>query len=464
LVDTLAPSATYMRGTLALNGVSIPDWGSYNPGTRVIRVTLGTVLPGDSGALTFSVKVGPPTISRAGVRNIASWTSQGIPVGVTAPVIHNVDPFDIVKSVKDLSNATKVRTGDVLQWTIAVTNRGIVPATHVVVTDRVPVGTTYVARSIQGPGADGGHNPNLSWHIGTIPVGGKVTVTFRSSVNKTIPNGTRISNQAIVTADQSRPKKSTAAGGKVDDPTTVVVLTSGNEGLTLGLVGLLIGLATGIAWWGRPRAGDGDRAARNIESKEMSRMEVRLARRASGRRGALRRTAALLVALALAAGGLEVAAAFGLPVPSPGEAIGALAGANASRQAAWSRSGRVVIPSLKVNVDLVEGAYYKTALRHGVWHQPPSAVPGQRAASVIAGHRVIAQFRKLVTVKPGARVNVVYRGRTYLYRVATVANVAATAPTASFRLGSSEKLILYTCLPKWRGDMRTVVTCYRVYR
>ena len=99
-----------------------------------------------------------------------------------------------------------------------------------------------------------------------------------------------------------------------------------------------------------------------------------------------------------------------------------------------------------------------SALNKGLWHQPPSTEPGTAGACVIAGHRISTEFSRLSRIKVGAPVWVTVGRKTYKYRVASVFTGGSTL---SFRTGATEKLILYTCLPRWQGDKRTVVVCYR---
>jgi LPXTG-site transpeptidase (sortase) family protein len=351
-----------------------------------------------------------------------------------------VDPLDVVKTVRDISGKGKVRTGDVLEWTIQVVNNGVVPATGVRITDDVPKGTSYVKGSITGPGASAAGNPHLSWAVGTIGVDGTVTVTFRSKVGS-VKNGTRISNQAVAYADQSHPKRSTSASSKVDDPTTVVVRTSGDEQWTLLLVLLLLALALGLA---------------------LPRPKLALGRRL------LRSSAVLLTVLALLAGGSEIAAANGFDVPTPSGVLASMMAPAASpvhlapmSVKATAAVNRVSIPRINLNVALVEGTDMGVLAR-GLWHQPPSVIPGERGASVIAGHRIAGEFINLHLVRKGDRVTVTYGGKVYVYRVSSIQDVASNSATASFRIGSVEKLILYTCTPRWQGNRRIIVTCLPV--
>jgi LPXTG-site transpeptidase (sortase) family protein len=440
LVDHLPSSVTYQTGSLVLNGVPISDMGNYTPGTRTIDVALGSVGPGVSGTLTFRVTVGPWAASRAGIRNAGLWTSGGSVVATTQPVYHYVDSLDITKSVANMSGKV-VRTGSVLKWTIVITNRGIVPATHVVASDKIPLNTTYVKGSVTGLGSDVSQLPTLVWHVGTIGVGKSVTLTFKSTINSNVNNGVTIWNRAWSRADQSPTKGSTTVGGAVNDSTTVVVQTTGDENATIGLVAVLAALATGFMWVGRPGSGF-------------------IAKRGS------RITAAVLVGAALVTGGMEVGAALGLPLPSPGEAMVSAAQATPAAAAAgrtvngYAVSGRVILPTVHIDQRLVEGASAH-ALTAGLWHQPPSLKPGSAGTCVIAGHRISSQFSRLSGVKIGDRVWVASGGVSYKYRVTYVGTLRADGPTLGFRTGASERLILYTCIPRWAGDKRTVVVCNR---
>ena len=50
--------------------------------------------------------------------------------------------------------ATVLSQGQVVYYTVRITNPAPVPASRVVVTQRIPANTTYVAGSAAGPGAD----------------------------------------------------------------------------------------------------------------------------------------------------------------------------------------------------------------------------------------------------------------------------------------------------------------------
>ena len=414
-----------------------PAAGAETPGAAY-TLAAGTYAVSENASATYAASYGGDS-DASGTITLAPGDNKTVTI-TNSEIAIPVVSLNITKTVRNMSG-TVVRTGSVLRWTIVVTNFGNVPATNVVASDTVPAHSTYVKRSITGLGHDDSHAPALLWNVGTVGVGESVTLTFESSVNSNVANGTIISNRAWMQATQSPRKSATAQSGKVSETTTKVVRTSGDEDVTLGLMGLLAALALGFAWHGRSNRGPAGKRGTHI-------------------------TVALLLSAALALGGMEVGAAVGLPLPSPGEAITSAAQAvmaitNSRTVAATVATARIVgrvrIPSIGVNVCLVEGSTM-SALNTGLWRQPPSAKPGTAGACVIAGHRISSQFSRLSRIKVGAPVWVAVGRRTYKYRVASV---STGGTTLSFRTGATEKLILYTCLPRWQGNKRTVVVCYR---
>lgn len=254
IVDTLPASVTYVAGSATLDGAPLSDATVWDAESRIISAPLGDVGPESRGTLQFKVKVAPEALSRKGVLNVAALSYDGLAVATSDATFHPVDPFDLVKAGVDL-NGGDLRTGDVIEWRITVTNTGLTPTTHVVVNDTVPAGTTYVPGSITGLGADASAVPVVKWDIGSMAVGQSLVLTFRTTVNAGLKNGTQIRNQAVVTSDDSAPKVSTnAATSIVNDPTVLFVRTSGNEVPAI-LGGLLALVAAAGLWllWRRPR-------------------------------------------------------------------------------------------------------------------------------------------------------------------------------------------------------------------
>ncbi len=131
-----------------------------------------------------------------------------------------------------------VDPGDVLRYTIVLTNFGGVPATGVVLTDNVPANTTYVGDSIRLNGVllgpDGGVSPLIAGlpvqssdnpGAGIVSAGQSAVITFEARVNDGLLPGTLIVNQGRITSGETPPELTDADGipSNGSQPTVVVV-------------------------------------------------------------------------------------------------------------------------------------------------------------------------------------------------------------------------------------------------
>ncbi len=163
---------------------------------------------------------------------------------ITAPATATIGNLPLLYAHKtaqiyeDSSSPGIVDPGDVLRYTIVISNSGAVPATGVVLTDVVPDNTTYVADSLRLNGAlvgsDGGVFPLISGlpvqssdnpGVGIISPGESAVVTFEVRVNDGVPTGTLIINQGTVTSGELPPLPTDADGIPSNgyQPTIVVV-------------------------------------------------------------------------------------------------------------------------------------------------------------------------------------------------------------------------------------------------
>jgi uncharacterized repeat protein (TIGR01451 family)/fimbrial isopeptide formation D2 family protein len=228
---------------------------SLNNGNADIDIAEGT-----SVTISYGVRVRDGVLAQALANSaVAQWTGTDGPnaferngtdgIGglndyVTAPVTATIGNLPLLYAHKtariyeDFSSPGIVDPGDVLRYTIVLSNTGAVPATGVVLTDAVPDNTTYVADSLRLNGAsvgpDGGVFPLIAGLSvqssdnpgpGIVSPGESAVVTFEVTVNAGVPTGTLIINQGSVTTGELPPTPTDADGIPSNgyQPTIVVV-------------------------------------------------------------------------------------------------------------------------------------------------------------------------------------------------------------------------------------------------
>lgn len=80
---------------------------------------------------------------------------------------------------------------------VAITN---FTDTGIVLTDAIPLGTTFVPGSVTVNGAPSTDLPNTGITIGTLSAGTSSVITFQLQIGTTIPNPNPIPNVATVTS------------------------------------------------------------------------------------------------------------------------------------------------------------------------------------------------------------------------------------------------------------------------
>ena len=146
---------------------------------------------GASKSLVITTRV---NITNATIRNVANATSDT--PGNSTPGNNStvVDPVANITVVK-LVSANVTKTGDVITWTVIVTNNGPDVSVNTRVTDKLPAGLIY-----NGHHADMGNYDHESglWIIGDMANGDVKKLVISTIVNIT---NTTIKNVANVTSD-----------------------------------------------------------------------------------------------------------------------------------------------------------------------------------------------------------------------------------------------------------------------
>ena len=119
--------------------------------------------------------------------------------------------------------------------------------------------------------------------------------------------------------------------------------------------------------------------------------------------------------------------------------------------------GRIVIPSIGMDVVMVEGTG-KGDLREGPGHWPETPFPGQGGNFVVSGHRTTygAPFLKLNKVEVGDQINLVLPYAVARYTVTRVIIVYPDEVDEVAQLGK-EQVSLAACHPIYSAKQRIVV-------
>jgi uncharacterized repeat protein (TIGR01451 family) len=271
LRDYIPANTGYVTNSTTLNGGVVPD---PSPGVTPLEAGMlvnapenttpgymrADAAPGATNVatVTFDVVVDPSAMNGLIIENQGFVSGSGVGSGLqpeqpsddpttpipddpTRNIVGNLPLLYAHKTVQiheDFGSPGIVDPGDVLRYTIVLSNFGAIPATGVVLTDAVPSNTTYVADSLRLNGAavgpDGGVSPliaGLPVHssdnpgAGIVSAGENAVITFESRVNAGVPTGTLISNQGSVTSNELAPEATDADGvpSNGDQPTVIVV-------------------------------------------------------------------------------------------------------------------------------------------------------------------------------------------------------------------------------------------------
>lgn len=189
--DTPPAGTTYVPGSVTVGGVPQPGF------IPMAGFNIGTIPVGGSVAVTFQAIVTsiPDPTSAANTADLtfmyrvnpAGPDLQGFAVS-NPVIIQLVTPeINIVKS----SDIAFADIGDIITYTMIVTNTGDVTANNVVFTDTPPAGTTFVPGSITVNGAPTPGNPSSGIPIGNMAPGASIPVTFQvTATSVPVPNPT----------------------------------------------------------------------------------------------------------------------------------------------------------------------------------------------------------------------------------------------------------------------------------
>lgn len=196
-VDTVPSGTSFISGSFAANGVTIPSASISPPG-----VNLQTLPNNSTLTVTFKVKVKSTIPTPNPVLNTAQTTFNFIPGTGLAPVFtdatSNIAQTTIVSAILASSKVATPQVGifDTITYTIPISNIGNTTAVNVLLIDTLPATVSFEAGSITQDGTPISGNPNPPGVTLNNILGGRTsTVSFRVTV-LTIPTPNTIVNAA----------------------------------------------------------------------------------------------------------------------------------------------------------------------------------------------------------------------------------------------------------------------------
>jgi uncharacterized repeat protein (TIGR01451 family) len=166
--------------------ISATSGGSYDPATRTVTWSLGSLLPKKARTLTLLAGAPVSAADQSVVLNTATLTSSSAQptTAQASTVISSVPaPGLVLRSAP----AKTVDPGKEVLYTIEYRNDGSAPATAAKLMSALPAGTTPVSI-----GAGGVYDPNLgviTWNLGNLPAGSSQSLDLKVLVAPGTPSG-----------------------------------------------------------------------------------------------------------------------------------------------------------------------------------------------------------------------------------------------------------------------------------
>ncbi|MEK4741706.1 DUF7507 domain-containing protein [Bacillus sp. FSL R9-9481] len=223
--DAIPSGTSFIPNSVTVNGTTLPNINPTN------GVAIDPINPNTNTTISFQVIVNSIS-SPNPIPNQSNTTYQYVVNPNLPPASANALSNVITTQI---NNATIVATksvntptaaiGDIVTYTIAVTNTGNIPASATVLTDGLGAGASFVQNSVTinnvpQPGLD----PSLGVHLADIPPGDTVFITFQAQI-LAIPSSGTLTNNALVNYEYTvNPNQSPAVGSTVTNTTITPIV------------------------------------------------------------------------------------------------------------------------------------------------------------------------------------------------------------------------------------------------
>ncbi|WP_270394775.1 cell surface protein, partial [Bacillus paranthracis] len=223
--DVIPNGTSFIPNSVTVNGNTLPN---VNPASGI---AIDPINPNANTTISFQVQVNSIPNPNP-IPNQSNTTYQYVVDPNLPPVSTNTLSNVIIIQI---NNATIVATksvntptaaiGDIVTYTIAVTNTGNIPASATVLTDGFGAGASFIQNSVTinnvpQPGLD----PSLGVHLADISPGDTIFITFQAQILAIPPSGT-LTNNALVNYEYTvNPNQSPAVGSTVTNTTVTPII------------------------------------------------------------------------------------------------------------------------------------------------------------------------------------------------------------------------------------------------
>ncbi|HDR8067739.1 TPA: DUF11 domain-containing protein [Bacillus cereus] len=197
-IDNIPEDTIFIEDSLAINNVIQPGVNPEN------GVTLGTIQPNETVTISFQVQL--TNIPEGNTVINISDTSYEYQIDPSSPIIQRRSLSNAVNTEVRTANVSAIksanrsitRIGQIITYTVAVTNAGTIPITNTLLLDAIASGTTFVPNSILVDGVPRpNENPITGINLDIILPNNTIIVTFQVSV-VSIPPQNNINNIAVI--------------------------------------------------------------------------------------------------------------------------------------------------------------------------------------------------------------------------------------------------------------------------
>ncbi|MDA1780980.1 cell surface protein, partial [Bacillus cereus group sp. BY9-3LC] len=223
--DVIPNGTSFIPNSVTVNGNTLPN---TNPASGI---AIDPINPNTSATISFQVIVNSipspnpiPNQSNTAYQYVIDPNLPPASANALSNVITTQINNATIVATKSVNTPTAA-IGDIVTYTIAVTNTGNIPASATVLTDGLGAGASFVPNSvtidnIPQPGLD----PSLGIHLADIPPGDTVFITFQAQILAIPPSGT-LTNNALVNYEYTvNPNQSPAVGSTVTNTTVTPII------------------------------------------------------------------------------------------------------------------------------------------------------------------------------------------------------------------------------------------------